>query len=76
MGTASAKDKRVIVTVFIMAGSIETFSLLYSRANREGFKLGMPLISIYATIITTTAAVITAAPQVIKNIIKEAGRRL
>ena len=60
----------------MIAGSIETFSLLYSKAKREGLRLGIPLISIYATKITTTAAVIIAAAQVIKNIIKEVGRRL
>lgn len=33
----------VMDSVLMMAGIMDTFSLLYSQAKREGFKLGTPL---------------------------------
>ena len=73
IGAASKRDRAVIITVFIIAGIIETFSLLYFHAKSEGLMFGTPLISIYATRKTTTAAVSNAASQVISSIISEPG---
>ena len=39
-------ESTVMVSVLIIAGSIEAFSVVYSHANREGLRLGIPLIRI------------------------------
>lgn len=50
IGDAIIKAKKVIIRVVIIAGSKETFSVVYSKANNEGFIYGIPLIKIYPII--------------------------
>ena len=51
IGQEINKDKNVIIKVVIIAGNKETFSVVYSKANREGFICGIPFIKIYPIII-------------------------
>ena len=44
-GTATTRDITVIITVLIRAGSMEAFSLVYSRENRAGFRFGTPMMT-------------------------------
>ena len=44
IGTAKIRAISVKVTVFIIAGIIETFSLVYFQAKSDGFILGIPFI--------------------------------
>ena len=44
-GTATTRDSTVISTVLMRAGSREAFSLVNSSSNREGFRLGRPIIT-------------------------------
>ena len=46
IGTAKISDISVKVKVFIIAGIIETFSLVYFHAKSEGFIFGIPFIRI------------------------------
>jgi hypothetical protein len=34
-----------MITVLIRAGSMEAFSLVYSRENRAGFRFGTPMMT-------------------------------
>ena len=61
MGTAIASDKSVIIPVFIMAGSIDTFWLSYCHENMPlRVSPGIPLYKIYTSTKSAAAAVITA----------------
>ena len=44
MGTASNRESAVMVMVLTMAGSMETFSVVYVRAKRLGVRFGIPLM--------------------------------
>ena len=39
-----SRESAVMVTVLMMAGIMETFSVVYVQANRSGVRCGMPLI--------------------------------
>lgn len=54
------RAKNVIISVVIKAGNKDTFFVVYSRANREGSKKGMPLIKIYPIIIKSMEKVARA----------------
>ena len=43
-GVAMTSEKAVISSVLMRAGISETFSLLYSSANRLGLRFGIPVI--------------------------------
>jgi hypothetical protein len=60
-------------SVFIIDGSIDTFSELYSHANRSGVKYGTPLIRIYTMIKPSTKSVKAAAKLVNIYAAKDAG---
>ena len=62
-GTANRRAANVITIVLMIAGIIDTLSVLYSHANRLGFRQGTPLIRIYPIRDTSTTTVITVAPQ-------------
>lgn len=53
IGAAINKDKNVIIKVVTTAGNKDTFCVLYSKANNEGFIYGTPLIKIYPMIINS-----------------------
>ena len=46
IGAEKRSDNNVIDIVFIIAGIIDTFSELYSHANKSGVRFGIPLINI------------------------------
>lgn len=49
-----------MITVLMIAGIMEEFSVVYFHANRPRFKLEIPFTRIYTTRETTSAAVISA----------------
>ena len=51
----------VIVRVLMIAGIMDTLSLVYFQANRSGVILGIPWIKIYPTSRNSTHTVINAA---------------
>ena len=73
IGSATTKESNVMVMVLMIAGIMDTFSVVYSQANNFGFKYGIPLIKIYATNAINTDNVTTADNITNKNNIPESG---
>ena len=55
-----SSESSVIITVLMIAGIMEEFSVVYFQANKSGFRCGMPFTRIYTTSETTSAAVTSA----------------
>ncbi len=61
IGTAIISVAIVIRNVFIIAGSIDTLSVLYVHSKRLKFMLGIPFTNMYPIISRNTDTVISAA---------------
>ena len=60
IGEATNNAKQVIIRVVIIEGNKDTFSVVYFKANKEGFICGIPFIKIYPIIIKSIDRVINA----------------
>ena len=60
-GTVIKRESNVIIIVDINAGIKDTFSLVYLKENKDGFKYGTPLMRINPTIVIKALTVRKAA---------------
>ena len=73
IGTTITSASAVSNSVLIMDGSMDTFSELYSHANRSGVRCGTPFTRMYTIINPKTSTVISAASEVRIYTAKEPG---